>query len=79
MAFFTGFTDIGPFVLALVEGDFSASDTVIGKAIFIAAASNNLLKRGYAWLLGAGRTRHLASLILLLLAGLTLAYAIWGL
>lgn len=79
MAFFTGFTDIDPFVLALVEGDFPASPTVIGKAIFIAAASNGLLKSTYAWLLGRGRSRCLASSILLLLAALTLAYAIWGL
>lgn len=78
MAFFTGFTDIDPFVLALVEGDFPAASTVIGKVIFIAVASNNLLKSGYAWLLGAGRTQRLASLLLLIMAALTLMYGVWG-
>lgn len=77
MAFFTGFTDIDPFVLALVEGDFRATDTVIGKAILIAAASNNVLKSVYAWLLGAGRTRYVAGSMLLFLAALTASYAIW--
>ena len=78
MAFCTGFTDIDPFVLALVEGDFPASGSVIGKAIFIAAASNDLLKGAYAWLLGAGRTRQLSTLGLLLMAALTMAYGVFG-
>ena len=79
MAVFMGVTDIDPFVLAVLEGDFPASSTVIGKAIFMAAASNNLLKSGYAWLLGVGQTQRLASLMLLIMAALTLMYGIWGL
>lgn len=77
MAFFAGFTDIDPFVLSLVEGDFPATNTVIAKAIFIAAASNDALKAGYAWLFGAGRTRYIAGMALLFLAALTLAYALF--
>ncbi len=77
MAFLAGFTDIDPFVLALVGGHFPSTLPAIGKAILIAAASNNLLKAGYAGLLGAGGTRWRAGLALTVLSGATLVYAMW--
>ena len=70
MALFTGFTDIDPFILALVGGQLPAALPDIGQAILIAAASNNLLKAGYVAILGAGATRWLAGLGL---AGLAIA------
>ncbi len=79
LAFFTGFTDIDPFVLALVGGDLTHSVSAMGKAILIAAASNNLLKAGYVFLLAAPGTRLRAGLVLLALAGVTLTYGIGGL
>ncbi len=76
MAFFTGFTDIDPFVLALVGGQFSSPPQELGRAILIAVASNNLLKAGYAWIWGTAITRRRASFALLFLAGVTLACAL---
>lgn len=72
MALLAGFTDIDPFVLALVGGQFTHVMQDIGKAIMIAAASNDLLKAGYVGILGVGVTQWLASLALLILAGATL-------
>ena len=78
LAFFTGFTDIDPFVLALLSGHFTHSDNDIGKAILIAVGSNNLLKAAYVFVLAAPGTRIIAVASLLVLAGLTLAYGLWG-
>ena len=78
MAFFTGFTDIDPFVLSLAGGQFTRSIPDMAQAILIAAASNNLLKAGYVWMLGAERTRRLASQGLLLLAAATMGCAFWA-
>lgn len=75
LAFFTGFTDIDPFVLALVGGHLAVAMPAVGKAILIAAASNNLLKAGYVLVLCAGRSRRMASGGLALLAGLSLGGA----
>lgn len=74
MAFFAGFTDIDPYILTLVGGKLSSTQADLSQAILIATASNNLLKAGYVTLLGAGYTRWLASVVLVILAGLTLGY-----
>ncbi len=53
-----GFTDIDPFVLSLLNGEYQTPDSVIAGAILIAAGANNLLKGIYALVLGekkAGR------------------------
>jgi uncharacterized membrane protein (DUF4010 family) len=78
LAFFTGFTDIDPFVLALVSGQFSHSLNDIGQAILIAAASNNLLKAVYVFAWAAPGTQLTAGLTLMVLAGFTLVYGLWG-
>ncbi len=78
LAFFTGFTDIDPFVLTLVSGQFSHSLNDIGQAILIAAASNNLLKAVYVFAWAAPGTQLTAGLTLLVLAGFTLIYGLWG-
>jgi uncharacterized membrane protein (DUF4010 family) len=78
LAFFTGFTDIDPFVLALVSGQFSHSLNDIGQAILIAAASNNLLKAVYVFAWAATGTQLTAGLTLMVLAGFTLVYGLWG-
>ncbi|RQW81343.1 MAG: DUF4010 domain-containing protein [Methylococcus sp.] len=72
MALFTGFTDIDPFILALVGGRLPAALPDMGQAILIATASNNLLKAGYVAILAAGATRWQAGLALLTLAIVTL-------
>ncbi len=78
MAFLTGFTDIDPFVLALVSGRLTPDLGVMGSAILMATGSNNLMKAGYVLMLGAGRSRWLASGGLLVLAAMTLTLALIG-
>jgi hypothetical protein len=64
--------------MALLSGHFVHSIHDIGKAIFIAVASNNLLKAAYVFVLAAPGTRLMAGTTLLVLAGVTLAYGLWG-
>lgn len=78
MSFFSGFADIDPFVLSLVQGKFVASQGILLKAIITATASNNLLKAVYAFTLGTRRTGWLAGSALIALSGLTLVYDVWG-
>ena len=78
VALLSGFTDIYPFVLALVQGGSELPVPVIGKAIFFAAASNDLMKAGYVWGLSKGRTRAWGSGALIFLALVTFAYGVLG-
>lgn len=56
-----GFTDIDPFVLSLLNGEYQTPDSVIAGAILIAAGANNLLKGIYALVLGEKKAgRHSA-------------------
>ncbi len=74
MAFIVGFTDIDPFVLSLLSGHMSVSLQAMVDAVVIAAASNNLLKAGYA--LGLARNRSVlpACVWLVALTALSLLY-----
>lgn len=75
LSFTVGFSDITPFVVALLQGDFSIADRQVQQAIIIASASNNLLKTAYVFALGS---RHVARLVapgLVTLAVLSLLYA----
>jgi len=53
LAFIIGVTDIDPFILSLINGDYPISQKEIVSAILIAMASNNLVKGVSAWLLGS--------------------------
>ncbi len=56
-----GFTDIDPFVLSLLNGEYQTPDGVIAGAILIAVGANNLLKGIYALVLGEKKAgRHSA-------------------
>ncbi|WP_221067245.1 MgtC/SapB family protein [Methylomagnum ishizawai] len=55
-----GFADIDPFVLSLVQGDFAGAESLLAKAVVIAASSNNLLKAFYAWLWSGRETGRTA-------------------
>lgn len=50
-----GFSDIDPFILSILAGKFSVTDTAIVGAIIIASGSNNLLKAIYS--IGLSRNR----------------------
>ena len=78
LSFLVGFTDIDPFVLSLVQGDFSAPAGVMSRAIIMATASNNLLKALYTVIWGNSRTRALGGGALFALAITTLlVLAVW--
>ena len=78
LSFLVGFTDIDPFVLSLLKGDFpTASLAQLAIAIVIAAGSNNFLKALYAVLVSNWRQARHAVLGLLVLGVLNLLYAVW--
>jgi uncharacterized membrane protein (DUF4010 family) len=79
MSFVVGFSDITPFVVSLLQGDFGLGDRQIVQAVIIASASNNVLKMAYTYLLGTRRTAHLAAVGLLGLVALSFVYAFVGL
>jgi len=79
MSFLVGFTDITPFVVSLLQGDFGIGEPQIVQAVIIASASNNVLKLAYTYLLGTRRTANLAAAGLLGLVVLSLLYALVGL
>lgn len=57
LSFLVGITDITPFITNLFQGDYFASGSLVIFATFIAMFSNNILKLGYAWVLGAKNNR----------------------
>lgn len=75
LAMIVGLTDIDPFILALLSGTFSVSDTVIVPVVILASGSNNLLKAAYAVALARNRSVLLAAVWLLLLFCASLVYA----
>ncbi|MCX7097630.1 MAG: DUF4010 domain-containing protein [Methylococcales bacterium] len=61
LAMVVGLTDIDPFILSLLSGDFSVADKVIVPAVILASGSNNLLKAAYAVALARNRSVLLAA------------------
>ncbi|MGR9052901.1 MAG: MgtC/SapB family protein [Gammaproteobacteria bacterium] len=55
LAVVVGFTDIDPFILSLLSGQFTVVDPAIVSAVVLASGSNNLLKAAYA--IGLARNR----------------------
>lgn len=76
MSFIVGLTDIDPFILSLMAGDFQVTSTHVIAAIIIATASNNLMKAGYAMVLGRNRYMYIAGAWLILLAVFSYSYAL---
>ncbi len=61
LSFIVGLTDIDPFILSLLTGEYSVSKNDIVSAIIIASGSNNILKSFYAlWFGHWEKTRHAA-------------------
>jgi len=75
MSLAVGFSDIAPFVLSVVQGEFAIQPQQIVRAIVLATASNNLLKAVYVVALGNRRAARLAGGVLLLLTAGPLVYA----
>jgi len=76
LSFTVGFTDIDPFILSLLNGNYQGVGTEqVTGAILIAAGSNNILKAGYATVFGKRRLTKQATVFLVLLGIVSLA---WG-
>jgi len=78
LAAIVGFTDIDPFVLSLAQGVAGPlPESGAAAAVLIAAASNNLLKAGYAAAFAGLRASLPATAALIALAAVGLAVAAW--
>ena len=75
LAIIVGFTDIDPFILSLLGGKFTVSDSAIVSAIILASGSNNLLKAAYAIALARNRSVLFAALWLIFLFVVSILYA----
>jgi len=63
-----GFTDIDPFILSLLAGNYNINSSAIAGAIIIAAGSNNILKALYTvWF---GKKKAVSSLVCLMVLGI---------
>ncbi len=76
LSFTVGFTDIDPFILSLLNGNYQGvGPEQVAGAILIAAGSNNILKAGYAMVFGKRRLTKQATVLLVILGIISL---IWG-
>jgi uncharacterized membrane protein (DUF4010 family) len=78
LSFAVGFSDITPFVVSLLQGNFGIGERPIVQAIVIASASNNVLKLAYTYAFGSRRTAALVAPGMLGLVALSLLYALLG-
>ena len=76
LAIVVGFTDIDPFILSLLSGKFTVSNSAIVSAVILASGSNNVLKAIYAVALARNRSVLFAAgwLIFLFLVSLLYTY-----
>ena len=76
LAIIVGFTDIDPFILSLLSGKFTVTDSAIVSAIMLASGSNNLLKAAYAIALARNKSVLFAViwLVILFLASFLYVY-----
>jgi uncharacterized membrane protein (DUF4010 family) len=59
LSFAVGVTDITPFLTSLYQGEYAINASMIAMATCCATFSNNLVKMGYAFFLGAKSNRRL--------------------
>lgn len=77
LSFASGFTDIDPFILALLAGKFHVGEAALETAIVVASGSNNLLKAVYTLALARRREAVFPAAWLGLLFVASLVYARW--
>jgi uncharacterized membrane protein (DUF4010 family) len=75
LAIIVGFTDIDPFILSLLSGKFTISDSAIVSGVILASGSNNLLKAAYAVALARNRSILFAAAWLIFLFAISILYA----
>lgn len=76
LSFVVGMSDITPFVVSILQGQFGISDLQVMQAVLIASASNNVVKTAYTYAFGSRQTGNLAAPGMVGLAILTLLYAL---
>ena len=76
LSFLSGFSDIDPFILSLLDGHFAIDQKALTDAIIIASASNNLLKGLYALIIPRSRLLLPGVLALLLMSAVSLIWVI---
>jgi uncharacterized membrane protein (DUF4010 family) len=76
LSFSIGFTDIDPFILSLLAGEFNVPEMKLVSAIIIASGSNNLLKGVYALMLARNRSVLPAAIWLVFLFAGSMFYAL---
>ncbi len=78
LAAFTGFTDISPFILGLANTVGSATPLALAAgSVMVAAASNNIVKGGYAYAFGDRKTGVESASLLLIYTVLGLLPLFW--
>ena len=77
LSFVVGFTDIDPFILSLLTGKYSVTQTELVTAIMVAAGSNNLLKALYAVWFGGGKGGIHSAVWIALLGAATIVWALY--
>lgn len=75
LSIIVGFTDIDPFILSLLSGEFTVSSSAIVSSVILASGSNNLLKAIYAVALARNRSVRAAAIWLILLFAASILYA----
>lgn len=77
LSFAVGFSDIDPFVLSVINGNYDISSKLISSAVLIAAGSNDLLKAAISIIFSDKETGIIAFLSLIFIALATIAYGIY--
>ena len=77
LSFVVGCSDITPFVVSVLQGNFGIGSGQLLQAIIIASASNNLLKVAYTYMFGTRRTANFAAMALVPLTAISIVYAIF--
>lgn len=75
LAIAAGFTDIDPFILSVLSGKFTISESAIVSAVILASGSNNLLKAIYAIAFARNRSVRAAAIWLGFLFVVSILYA----
>jgi uncharacterized membrane protein (DUF4010 family) len=78
LSFVVGFSDITPFVVSLLQGNFGIDERQVVQATIIAAASNNLLKLVYTYVFGSRRTARLVAPGMIVLVLVSVLYVLIG-
>ena len=76
LSFIVGLTDVDPFILSLLGGNYSLASSQIVAAIIIAAGSNNLMKAIYAASIGRNKMCYKAALVLSLSGVVSIFYGL---